>query len=532
MITEEIIIYTLIISLLCYYWVPLYYLYSLLNIATSHIYRFSFVTIFLIIAIAGYFYSHIEKEAFKKLLIIPVVCLVSLTIYNFVNQFTEFKYIILTFACLMATALIMYFIFNKESTKKALSILLVCLLSFELCFNSQYLLANYYSDERTEFKDNYSNQMDDQIATIKANDNGQYRISETSCRVTDAYCESMAYNYWSNASFTSCPDNSQLKFLENLGYITEGKCITIVDTSIVSADALLGVKYTLSEYPINGLILRDDLGQYNNKSVYVNPYAFPMAYTIDKLSDTNLENLNPFEYQNALYSQILNKDVTIFEKIGYTQNRNADYIEYNLDMPSGNYACYGNIPFDTEIWERASAQINDNEPFEYSGWNSESVFYLPDKENGNNDNYKVRFYADEKRITDDAQFYALNLDTLKVVSDKIKQNAVEIDDLGKGSMDFTVNAQEDCDLVISISDTAWDVTVNSNEVQTSALGDCFIVIPLTKGENTISMQYNIKGLNAGIAISAISLTIFIAYCVLDKKGKLPIYNKNKSEENK
>lgn len=525
-----IIIYTVIISVLTYYWVPLYYLYSLLNIATSHIYRFSFVTIFLIIAVAGYFYSHIEKEACKKLLIIPIVCLASLTIYNLINKFTEFKYILLTFAFLMVSAVAIYLIFNKTSLKKVLSVLLVCLLSFELCFNSSYLLANYYSDERTEFKDNYNNQMDKQIATIKENDNSDYRISQTSYRVTDAYCESLAYNFWSNASFTSCPDNSQLKFLENLGYITEGNCITIVDTSIVSADALMGVKYTLSEYPINGLILRSDLGVYNNKSVYENPYALPMAYTINKLGNTNLENLNPFEYQNALYSQLLNEDVTIFEKIEYSKSDLSNGVEYNFNIPNGNYACYGNIPFDTKVWERANLQINNNSPFEYSGWNSESVFYIPD-DNNTNSNSNVKFFVDKQRIVNDAQFYALNLDTLKNATDEIKKNAIKIDDLGKGSMDFIVNAQQDCDLIISISDTAWDIKVNSKDIKSISLGDCFITIPLTQGENIISMDYNIKGLKSGIAISIVSTTIFIIYCVLDKKGKLHIHNK-KSEEDK
>ena len=54
--------------------------------------------------------------------------------------------------------------------------------------------------------------------------------------------------------------------------------MNIVNDQIIPIDSFLGVKYIFSYYPIEGLKRISDMGERNNKAVYLNPYALPMAF--------------------------------------------------------------------------------------------------------------------------------------------------------------------------------------------------------------------------------------------------------------
>ena len=67
----------------------------------------------------------------------------------------------------------------------------------------------------------------------------------------------------------------------------------------------MGVKYLLSEKQYDGYILRTDLEAYNEKSVYENAYALPLAFYADEnVLTVKSEGKNPFDYLNEIYSGI------------------------------------------------------------------------------------------------------------------------------------------------------------------------------------------------------------------------------------
>ena len=99
----------------------------------------------------------------------------------------------------------------------------------------------------------YVKQQSSQITALKNYDAGYYRISQTkvngeedNINITANYNEAYGFNYWSIASYISSPSGTQLKLLSDLGYRTEGDRISIVNTSILPTDSLLGVKYVLT----------------------------------------------------------------------------------------------------------------------------------------------------------------------------------------------------------------------------------------------------------------------------------------------
>lgn len=528
----------LLISLSTYYVQKLYFIYSLLNYAQSYFYRFSFVTIFLLIFMAAIFYKNIDFKKDKswvlKLFISSSLLCIILVAYNLVKPFTRIRYTLLTTLVILLTLVFVYVLYKNYSYKKIMALCLSLILSFELGFNALYLFNTHYTMKITDFEKSYTDNIISQLDNINDYDNTDFRINQTKYRENPSLNESLAYNFWSSASYTSCPSNIQLDFLTNLGYRIEANCITVVDTSIISADALTGVKYVLSDHPIKGLIPRENLGIYNGKTVYENPFALPMAYKIGNIKQTDLNNLNPFEFQNAVYSQLTNTEVNLFEEIPYTQIDNGNSIDYVLNIPQGNYTAYGNIPFVADVNGNSKLIFNDKESINYTGWTSPSVFYIPNNDKYNE--YKITFENPDKARISEPQFYALNLDELQKVTNQLKQSPVVIDDLGKDKMNFSVNAKQGENLIISISDAkTWNIKVNSKEVEHSQIGNCFISIPLEEGENNISMEYKIPCFNAGLIISVASLVTFAIYTVIQNKNKKKsLQNKNDSKikENK
>ena len=83
-------------------------------------------------------------------------------------------------------------------------------------------------------------------------------------------------------AISSPADNKQMEFLEHLGYRTEkNHKIKIVNTSILGADSLLGVKYILSDYPVRGLEAINQFKKGGTKKVYLNKSAFPLAFVVN-----------------------------------------------------------------------------------------------------------------------------------------------------------------------------------------------------------------------------------------------------------
>lgn len=174
----------------------------------------------------------------------------------------------------------------------------------EFAYNAKKLWATY--------KDDYKVARVDEFAALKKSDPGDYRVSQTFSRLklrinlTTEYNESLAYNYWPIVSYVSSQDPKQLKFLKSIGYRSAAQRVTIVNTSVLGANSLLGVKYVLTGQDFPGLE-KTSLPATNGKSVYRNPFALPLAFSSQNDVNNPAFTGNPFAYQEAAYSQLLGK---------------------------------------------------------------------------------------------------------------------------------------------------------------------------------------------------------------------------------
>ena len=448
------------------------------------------------------------------------------------SKYTYFTLLMIIIISALMT-LVMYInshpTFEYKKIKKGAQVLIFVLCISELAFSSRSLMNIYHTSDVQAYQE-YVTQGQKQIDEIKEKDNSIYRISQTSTRINEkAFAstanlnESAAFNYYSISGYTSAADEITNLFMDRMGYRTNG-IACLVNTSLIGADSLLGVKYVLSQQPLEGFEKVDEFSKYNGKDVYKNPYCFPMAFTYNSPIEKIDENLNPFEYQNAVYSQLAGDEVNLYTKVDYKVSEKStdakSIVTYELSAPSEDFVLYGNLPAVRELSD-VILNVNDIYENEYSSWVGPSVFYIPVYDN---DKKTVKVVVNSETVydqaNDDAQFYALNLNELEKVSKLISKNAVEFAKFENGHVEINMTSDKAQRLYLSIPyDKGWKIEVNGKETEPELFADCMMTLPLEKGEYKIVLKYEVSGLKAGIAASSLGVIALAGLFIYDNKNK-------------
>lgn len=520
------------------YWEPFYTVFSLFKAVSSFWYRYSYLTIFGILFIAAFFYlAFLDKES-PFILIRSSVIFAGLLLLLRHNAKGDNA---LQQTC--ATVLIAFFTAAAFSifaafTRQQLNlyrwtafIAAAGLFLGSTAYNTKLLMDEYHVSEDASYK-LYSAITQKQISDIQNMDQSLYRISQTTTQkmlpsnTTSNYDEAFAFNYRSISGYTSSPDDNQRDFLERCGYRKCGENMNITNTSILGTDSLLGVKYVLSRLKIKGLEPVDSIEGKNKKTVYKNPYALPLAFKYPDATETisRPEEGNPFEYQNYLYSVLCGHNVTLYTPLEYALVQQGDSaadkpLVYSVSLPKGNYAFYGNIPWNTPM-ESATLHVNKHYNTRYSWWLAPSVFHISSSGKKNTaslsisspNNYDVAYGCE--------QFYALNLDALRSVTEELSKKEAEKLTFTNGYVQAVCQGKSGENMYLSVpSDRGWKVTLNGSVIQPDLVGDCMYSIPLTEGENTVVLKYSCPGLDQGIVISLIGAIITVVIFLYERKKR-------------
>lgn len=523
---------------LIFYWKPFYMVFSLFKTVESYWCRYSYVGIAALIFLAACFYliyldDHTAVLLSRGWIIFSVLLFFLDNIHP--GEHTSKIYLTVFYAAvtLISVRLFMYSRNFKSWKKAVITLLCTGIILSELAVNASFLMNDYHADENSQYTA-YSLGSQKQIGEIKESDSSIYRISQTSTKIqytdgaTANYNEALAYNYRSISGYTSSPDDTQREFLERIGYRENGLNMNITNSPVIAADALLGVKYTLSAYPVNGLTKLDSIEAENGKSVYCNPSALPMAFLYHDNSESiqTPQTDDPFVYQNYLYSILCGHPVSLYRPLSYTCSSKGDSDSgtdqvYTLSVPEGNYALYGNIPWDSPM-ENASLNVNDSYISRYSWWLSPSAFYIPAASEAAY--AKVSIHSDNGYFIRDGgeQFYALDLDALAAVSKEISGRAVEEFQLENGHVSVSCTAADSSSLLyLSIPyDKGWKIYRNGQQITAGLLDDCMYSIPLTEGKNQIELRYICPGIRAGILLSVSGILLTLLISLFEHKNRL------------
>lgn len=509
--------------LLCLYWHPLYLVFSLFKFVGNYNYRYSFLVEFFILFLAAYNCAYAKE---KKNIVMTGAVAIVFSILNIVliRHYTQQEQI---YACLTVAMIIvltaLYIssqLLTKQKTKQLFLVLLLIVGSIDLGINSG-LLANSLCMHDLEYT-SYRKNQEKIIRNIQKDDKSNYRITQTSTRImyegnlTANYNEPLSYRYMSTSGYTSSPDGTQLEFLNKCGYPTYADCLTVTNTSMLGIDSLLGVKYVLTSENYTGLVKKNNT-KLNGKYTYTNPYYMPLAFTCNNFDAIKNEEgyLNPFDYQNLLFRQLLNTSKDIYKPVKYSVVKKDDSnTEINLSTTNyKNMVYYGSIPWNSE----SKSYIYNGKDMisKYACWLSPTVFHIET----DSSNTQLRVESTNSNFNyDNAQFYALDLSVLDQCAKTARKNEVNIS-MKNGSIDTTVKAEdEDSYLYLSVPvDDGWDVLVNNKKAEVKSFGNCLYAIKLHSGTNNITMRYHTKHQKPGIGLTAVAILFIIANAIYRKK---------------
>ena len=553
---------------LCCYYRPLSSVFSLFKRADSYWYRYAYTGTFLLIFLAAVFFARSgqteEDEEDTGVLVLKAGWGFGffLMLCNFIENKQNYKMLYFTMLLAIACSMFLYLYFkNRERKAVSFIAMALCLLLTvaELSFDAKVVMFNMQSTMAGDYP-GYVEAQTAQIRDVKAYDDGLYRISQTRCRsinnynTMSEYNESMAYNYWSAASYSSTRDLMNLEFMDRIGYRNEENCMSIVNTSVLPSDALLGIRYVLSADPIPGLQEISGLERRNGKSVYENPYALPMAFVYDGAGVNPEYEGNSFEYINALYSGLAGHEVRLFSPVEAEMKREDDYtISWEVhDIPEGQYL-YGCLPWKSSV--SGLLHVNYVYQTEYAGWLSPSLFSIPyeegntarvwleavydakdelvrsvrdvsledavtfltEEEMAAGERSNTGIYVKTARIMDEMEghFYALDPEALRAVTEELRAREADKYSIENGHVSCVTEGKEGQSLYLAVPrNEGWVITRNGQVIEAETVGDWLISIPLTDGTNEISMRYTMPVFRMGCLLSLAGLVLLLFSSVI------------------
>lgn len=536
-------------TLMIFYWQPLFFAFSLFKEVFSYYSRYGYIGSLVLLFLSAMYLRHVfpskyaaaeetaqngelkKTECFLPLISSVLFCVLLFTVGN--HPSLEEKGAWVTCICMLGAAVCTVLLLTLRSADRtagrrfatgAVSVLLIVISIGELLLSGNEGVRN----NRFKGVDRYAAYVSgtkEQVAALKEYDSGLYRISQIGWREaatgeghTACYNDALAYNYMGIGGYTSSPENDQMYLLHRLGYKEDNLCMNIVNTSFVPADSMLGVRYVFSNIDVPGMEKVTELSEYNGKATYSNPCALPLAFVYDGTKLPSHEYHDPFEYLEEIWTALSGEEANIFTALEADKKESDGGVTWSLKIPEGNVSLYGNLPSDE--WIPATLQPGTGSVIGYAQWLSPTVFSIPYEEGAAT--VDVTLTYEKEPALQDEQFYALNVDRLKQLADKISKGAEQVSGLTleNGTMSCTVTAHEGDRLFVTLPRTkGWNTYLNGEKIETEEFAYCLTVIPLKEGENRIERFYRIPNLRRGIAVTAAGILFLAVYEIWIRRRK-------------
>ena len=321
-------------------------------------------------------------------------------------------------------------------------------------------------------------------------DTGLYRV-----KLEKKFCNvnllgATGYNTFSH--YTSLTDEKLLYTMKKLGYSSywmeiSGCCGTAL------SDVLLSNKYVLDDELVWHQTAAGNLG-----------YILPKGVLPEKI-----EEGSRFEIQNQIYQA-----VTGHKESAFTEYHPIEELRYEIDIANEE-----TLYFDAfaEISNRLREPINDSFKITVNGKTVQESY--PDQrrngifELGTFENEHVTIEIEQMKSVEALTsfgVYGITNDKLNSFTNELKVRA----DLQENHGKITGTAWADDDhriLFLSIADTPGiKISVNGNKTTPRIVLDCFLEIPLEKGENFINLCYVPQGLGVGVLLTAFGIVLRLA----------------------
>ncbi len=304
-------------------------------------YRFSFVFIFLILLIAGEELDRLEEVSRREVIVCGETVLgLSVLIFFLQYEFVDGAMLVVDFTLLAVMGAA--FLFHKSAPERAPKRVLV--LAFCLCTFFQ-LYLNYYFCNRAVFKEWKESKVkyeeclkkESLIRAVQTVDDGFYRM-ESEQELEGSIGNDGLYLDYNGVGFAGHTERYFVsEGLSRLGIDFNSACWNIYREGVpAAADALLGIKYMLSERDLEeekDYIRKVDI---DGLALYESPYALPIGMVIDNgiMNVSIAEEKNIFSNLNEVWGGISGDGRRIFTEetdISYSNHNPTDVFNLSHD---------------------------------------------------------------------------------------------------------------------------------------------------------------------------------------------------------
>lgn len=545
-------------------------------------YRYSFIISFILLSMAASAFKNIDGTKLSHFggVFFGVLALLLYISNQGYAHLDMMKAIWLSIG-LAAIYLIILYLHAAKPHKFAIPIMLVCILSGELIFNTVHTFKAIDKDVVYSTRESYEMFVQSgrgAVDLMEDLDDGLYRSEKTYARCVN---DNLAFGLKGLSHSSSVMNANILNFIETLGYCTRSY-YSRYDGTTELADSLLGIKYVLDkgDKPDRPLLhpSYEKVADYNYKdkndtdsdgeprdktiSIYENPNALSIGYMADKdiLNIDHLGNDNPFNSQNILLSTLTGN--TVFDEA----NQIAGFHEYYTRIDYGEpvlgavtlsdyngQACYTKMASGDPTIDYRFTVTEDKEIFMFlKTENEQSVNLWFGTKNADTGEYDFRSFGSyfngknycildlgthpigtelcmrvtvdnehNATIIKDAFFYYFNRDVYQADIDTLKDAQLEITKHKDTYIKGTVTASEGEVLFTSIpAQPGWTVKVDGRKVDHIESLKAMIAVELAPGTHTVTFSYTPPGFVFGVVLLILGVGMLVMFYRYDKK-----YNK-------
>lgn len=500
-------------------------------------YRFSFMYSFVLLIIAYKAFTRLREFKAKEVLGAGIAVIFAIVIIQKIGSKNVDDITIITSICFAVLYTLLFAMrSNDRFPSAAFALLMLCSFTAEAC------IANTDNYQMNQLKSDYADDLKD-FQALKSNlderDGGFYRMELTDLRTRMDPCW---YNYNGVSTFSSMAYEKVSNLQRRLGMAGNFINSYTYNPQTPVYNAMNSLKYIVNNSDqidmndtfYNRLISKSDFAAYEN--LYYLPIAFCTNSEVTSWKHT-ISPANPFLVQSDFFE----KSTGIADVFTQVPITGADY--NNIDeifsgLETGNIWFNRTVPdTDASITFKITPEITQScyiyvdssnvdklnivkgGVLKYHEEDHEGIIDLGKCEAGEEISVEIPI-ASSNSGNIDLFVYGLDFDKFADGFNILKAGQLNVAEFDETRILGTFTAQKDCVLTTSIPyDKSWKVTLNGETVNGDKLlkiGDAMLGIPVSKGLNTIELNYMPTGLIPGILISIGALLFLILLLIIRK----------------
>lgn len=117
-----------------------------------------------------------------------------------------------------------------------------------------------------------------------------------------------------------------------------------------------------------------------------------------------------------------------------------------------------------------------------------------------------------------AEVYLLDEEALRGALDVLSARHVEGVAWGDDAISGKITLEEPGRLILSVPyEDGWTIRLNGEDTEGELFGGCLVALDLEPGQYEIEMEYRAAGANAGIAVSLVSIAVFVSIVAIQRR---------------